>query len=241
MKYIRTTEKVGASASLKFKEIKVLGDRRRAIAKLCAGKRVLVIGCVDMMEIISLNEFVSSGDHQFYNISKVAEKAVGIDINDDGVKALKEQGMVAEACDIMGGICDCFDEDYDIVVVSHVIEHVLDMYGFIKKIQQKIKFKEMILAVPNAYNTRSVIPSILLRREQVSNDHYYAFTPVTFLKFVQGLGMEVKELYFDSCWVRKGRDHPVLGLIWSFVVAVFSRHSGNIIVIARNKSHEESC
>ncbi len=241
MKYIRTSGRVGASASLKFKEIKVLGDHRRTIPKLCEGKRVLVIGCVDMLEVLSLNELASSRDHQFLNISQLAEKAVGIDINDDGVKQLKELGMEAETCDIMSETSGYFDEDYDVVVVSHVIEHVLDMYGFIKNIQQKIKFKEIILAVPNAYNTISVIPTILLRRELVSNDHYYTFTPVTFLKFVQGLGLEIKELYFDSFWVRKGRSHPVLGLVWSFINSIFSRHNGNLIVIARNKSHEESC
>ncbi len=234
MNIVRTSEKVGDNAYLNFKDIATLDIRRNSIGDLCQGKRVLVIGCVDMIDIISLQDYIDQGKHQFHNISEKACYTVGIDINEKGIDQLFNNGYNVKCCDISSEHCDYLDEEYDYVVVSHVIEHVIDLTGFIRKIAKTVKTKEFIFAVPNAYNIKHALPCLLFQRERVSNDHYYTFTPITFLKLIEGLEFDVLSIYFDQDRrVRKGKKHLILGTLWSVIKSKFFKNSGDIILVAR--------
>ena len=233
-KYVVSGKKIGDISLLKFKNLKILDIRQKSIANLCKGKKVLVIGCVDMVEAKSLEQYIVEGKHQFYNISLEAEKVVGVDINSEGIKQLRQKGFDVIECNILKDINPLVREKYDIVVVSHVIEHVPDIYNFIKKIIEKIKFEEIIFGVPNAYNIKHALPALLLQREQVSNDHYYTFTPVTFLKLLESLGIEIKEFYLDGDRkVKMGNNHKILGYIWSIIKGKYFKYSGDLIVIGK--------
>ncbi|WP_413701231.1 class I SAM-dependent methyltransferase [Psychromonas sp. KJ10-10] len=234
MDLIRTSKKVGDNAYFKFKDIPILDIRRNSIPDLCEGKRVLVIGCVDMIEIISLQKYIEEGKHQFHNISDKASYTAGIDINETGIKQLSENGYNVECCDILSQHCHYLDEEYDYVVISHVIEHVIDLTGFIKKIVDTIKTKEFIFAVPNAYNIKHALPCLLFQRERVSNDHYYTFTPITFVKLIEGLQFKVQSIYLDQDRrILLGRKHLIFGTIWSYIKAKVFKHSGDIVLVAK--------
>ena len=234
MNLIQTSEKVGDNAYLKFKDIPILDIRRNSIAELCQGKRVLVIGCVDMIDMISLQDYISQGKHQFHNISEKASYTVGIDINHQGVELLIKRGYNVKCCDITGEHCNYLDDEYDYVVLSHVIEHIIDLTGFIKKIVNTVKTKEFIFAVPNAYNIKHALPCLLFQRERVSNDHYYTFTPITFLKLIEGLQFKVLSMYLDQDrHLVNGKKHIILGTLWSFIKSKVFKHSGDIIVVAK--------
>jgi len=236
MRYVKTTKRVGDNAHLSFKDLKILDIRRRSIPDLCENMKVLVIGCVDMIEMLELEDYMKSGQHQFYNIHKKAREAWGIDINEKGIDELKKMNLKVEKCDLFKDEISCLEEEYDIVVISHVIEHVLDIYGFMNKILNKVKFKEAIFAVPNAYNIKHAFPAILFQRERVSNDHYYTFTPITFIKFLQGFNLEVEEVYFDADRkIKRGKKNLILGFIWSLIKSKVFTKSGDLVVIARKK------
>lgn len=234
MNIIKTSEKIGDNACLNFKDLPILDIRRNSIPEICKGKRVLVIGCVDMIDIISLKEYIAQGKHQFHNIVQEASYTAGIDINLAGVKELKNNNYNVAYCDISSETCSYLDQEYDYVVLSHVIEHVIDLTGFIKKIVASVKAKEFIFAVPNAYNIKHALPCLLFQRERVSNDHYYTFTPITFIKLIQGLNFKVCSVYLDQDRsIVKGRSKVILGLLWSFIKSKVFKHSGDIILIAK--------
>ncbi|MDE1351799.1 class I SAM-dependent methyltransferase [Vibrio aestuarianus] len=234
MKLVQTSHKVGDIAHLNFKDIDILDIRRNSIPQLCQGKKVLVIGCVDMIDMISLEEYINQGKHQFHNIAKKAEYTVGLDINEDGINQLREIGYNVECCDVVNEHSDYLNKEYDYVVLSHVIEHVVDLTGFVKAIMSKVKARKFIFAVPNAYNIKHALPILLLQRERVSNDHYYTFTPITFVKLIEALGFEVLSLYLDSeRKITKGKNHIFIGSLWSLIKSRVFTHSGDIILVAR--------
>jgi len=234
MNLIQTSTKIGDNAYLRFKDIPTLDIRRNSIADLCQGKRVLVIGCVDMIDMISLHDYIKQGKHQFHNISMKASYTVGLDINSEGIEQLVKYGYNAACCDIICDYSKYLNEEYDYVVISHVIEHVIDLTGFIKKIVGTVKTKKFIFAVPNAYNIKHALPCLLFQRERVSNDHYYTFTPITFLKLIEGLQFEVQSIYFDQDRrILKGRKYIILGTLWSFIKAKIFKNSGDIILVAK--------
>ncbi|MFA0156310.1 class I SAM-dependent methyltransferase [Vibrio sp. 10N.261.46.A3] len=236
MNIITTSTKVGDNAQLSFKKVRVLDIRRHSIPELCKDKRVLVIGCVDMIDMLSMQKYIKQGEHQFHNISQKASYTAGLDINQKGIKLLQEKGYHVDYCDIFNDQSKYLEEEYDYVVLSHVIEHVIDLTGFIKKIMNIVKTKQVIFAVPNAYNIKHALPALLLQREKVSNDHYYTFTPITFVKLIEGLNFEVKELYFDQDRrLKSGKKHRLLGTLWSLVKSKIFTHSGDIILVAQYK------
>lgn len=234
MDIIRTTKKVGDNAFLNFKDLPILDIRRNSIPDICTGKRVLVIGCVDMTDIITLKDYILQGKHQFHNISEKASYAAGIDINREGINELKSNNYNVACCDISTETCSYLEQEFDYVVISHVIEHVIDLTGFIKNIVDSVNAKEFIFAVPNAYNIKHALPCLLFQRERVSNDHYYTFTPITFIKLITGLEFDIKAIYLDQDRdIVKGKSKIVLGLLWSIIKSKIFKHSGDIILIAK--------
>lgn len=231
---ITTTDKVGDNAVLYFNTVPIVSSRQRSIADMCEGKRVLVIGCADMVDMIDIRAHIQSGKHQFHNISQTASYCVGVDINKAGIELLQTMHYNAIHCDVFTEHHSMFDEEYDYCVLSHVIEHVMDLTGFINAIKQKVNAKAFIFAVPNAYNVKHAIPSLLLQREQVSNDHFYTFTPITFVKLLEGLDFTLEALYFDKdSTIALGKRHKLLGGLWSWIKSKWFKHSGDLVAIAR--------
>ncbi len=240
MNIVKTTTKVGDNAILKFNVIDTVDIRRNSIADICKDKRVLVIGCVDMIDMLSIENYINEGKHQFHNISKNAQYSLGIDINKEGINTLCELGYNVCYYDLFSNKENkLLEQEFDYVVISHVIEHVIDLTEFIRNILKKTRTKKYIFAVPNAYNIKHCLPAVLLQREKVSNDHYYTFTPVTFLKLMNGLEFNVEALYLDQDRrIRMGTKHFFLGTIWSFVKAKVFKHSGDIIAIVSHQKND---
>ncbi|MGC9402655.1 class I SAM-dependent methyltransferase [Vibrio genomosp. F10 str. 9ZC157] len=188
-----------------------------------------------MIEMLPLKEYIIQGKHQFHNITKKASYVVGIDINRAGIKQLKELSYNVEYCDVFSDNHQYLEDEYDYVVLSHVLEHIVDLTGFLEQVVNKVKTKEFIFAVPNAYNIKHALPTLLLQRERVSNDHYYTFTPITFIKLIEALEFEAIALYFDQDrTIRNGNRHVILGRVWSYIKSKVFTKSGDIILIARS-------
>ncbi len=150
--------KLGQHSEIDFKSIPIVHSRVRFIPKYCKGKKVLSIGCVDMIEASPLEELIKSGNHQLYNLREQCGHVTGVDINEEGISLLKEKGFDVHKYDVVLDSLEAIEgQEYDVLIVSHVIEHIPDMYTFLKSIINKFKFKEIIVAVPNSYHIYNII------------------------------------------------------------------------------------
>ena len=236
-KIVKSTVKKGDNSTISFKDIPIIDSRLYSIPNICKGKKVLVIGCVDMTDVIDIDNRISSGDHQFHNISTKADYCLGIDINSNGVNLLSGLDYNVKYYDIMSDqTIPELNQQFDYVVVSHVLEHIVDLTGFIYKLANIVNCKEFIFAVPNAYNIKHALPALLLQREKVSNDHYYTFTPITLIKLLTDLGFHINNLYLDQDRkIRVGKTRRIFGTLWSIVKNKFFKHSGDLIAVASYK------
>jgi 2-polyprenyl-3-methyl-5-hydroxy-6-metoxy-1,4-benzoquinol methylase len=228
---------LGKHSEINFKKIPIVDSRVRFIPEYCEGKNVLSIGCVDMIEASPLDEIIKSGNHQLYNLREKCKHVVGIDINEKGIELLKIKKFDVYRYDVVLDSLEHIErEEYDVVVVSHVIEHIPDMYKFLMCILKKFKFKEIIIAVPNSYNFYNIINMCIKNKEVVSNDHYYTFSPITLIKLMSSIGLNYKKLYFDrEIQPRFKPSNIILRKIYMLMYKKILNKNGNLIYIGTIK------
>jgi len=74
--------------------------------------------------------------------------AEGIELNEKAVTIARSKGLVVNKCDISGA---GFNENtFDVVVLNHVLEHIIDISDFIKQIKRIIALNGiLVIGVPN--------------------------------------------------------------------------------------------
>ncbi|MGL5348543.1 MAG: methyltransferase domain-containing protein [Peptostreptococcaceae bacterium] len=228
---------LGTHSEVDFKQIPIVDSRVRFIPEYCKGKVVLTIGCVDMINASPIEEIIKNGNHQMYNLRNTCSKVVGIDINKEGIEILNKMGFEAYCYDIQSESLEELErQTYDVLVISHIIEHIPNMYKFVETIIQKFRFKEIIVAVPNSYHFYNIINMCIKNKEVVSNDHYYTFTPITLMKLMNSLDLECKALYFDrEITPRFIPENVFLKNIYLLLYKKIINKNGNLIYIGNTK------
>ncbi|ONI47979.1 hypothetical protein AN644_03210, partial [Candidatus Epulonipiscium fishelsonii] len=193
-------KQIGSEELLNLNKLPIIENRKISISKMCRGKSVITIGCVSMIEVIEdYKAHINSENFQLYNLNKYCKNVIGIDVNQEGINKLKKYGYKnVYKYDIFTDQIDEIDnKEYDVLILSHVIEHVPDMYNFLKKTIEKFKFKKIIVAVPSSYDFGPVMKLVLKKQEVISNDHYYTFSPVTLKKLLESLDIQTEKIYID--------------------------------------------
>ena len=112
--------------------------RFKFFANMCHSKKVMHIGCADAMAFK-----VDSNLHIYLSNPDVHATMHGLDIDIEATNTL------AEVCP--GTYFTSYDavkEEYDLVLVPEVMEHVPDVYSFLKNVFS-ISSKEYMITVPN--------------------------------------------------------------------------------------------
>lgn len=113
--------------------------RAQVFRDICAGRRVLHVGCVDWP--------ITDASHSLHvALDPVCAQLDGFDVHDEGFAALRAHvrgRLWSNWADIT--------EAYDIVLVPEVLEHVGDVQGFLKQLDA-LRAPHVILTVPDAYS-----------------------------------------------------------------------------------------
>lgn len=114
------------------------------ITSYCREQRVLDIGCYGDR---------TSYDHPLWlhgHILDVASGAVGIDINEVGVKELQKDGY-----DVRHENAEDFDleDSFDIVIAAEVIEHLTNPSGFLNSVEDHLTDEgSLVITTPNLHS-----------------------------------------------------------------------------------------
>ena len=174
-----------------------LGNAGRAprrverLVELCRGQRVLHVGCCDHLDLIRAK--VPQGVYLHQQLSAVASRCVGMDINPEGIALLHELGFPEVFTpDTVP------DDDFDLCLLGDVIEHVGDVATFLKSMA-RYRFERLVVATPNAFRLRN----FLSRGELINTDHRYWFSPFTLGKVAHDAGWRLESFhYIDSPFTR---------------------------------------
>jgi 2-polyprenyl-3-methyl-5-hydroxy-6-metoxy-1,4-benzoquinol methylase len=151
-------------------------NRVDVFAQMCAGRRVLHVGCVDW----PITDVRSSLHLQ---LQPHCAKLDGFDIHEEAFEHLRPH--------VTGQLHSNWAEvtgEYDIVLVPEVMEHVPDVQGFLQQLNQ-VNAPHFVITVPDAYSCMQRHFDYAAQAETfvevVHPDHNCWYTPYTFANVVR--------------------------------------------------------
>jgi 2-polyprenyl-3-methyl-5-hydroxy-6-metoxy-1,4-benzoquinol methylase len=180
----------------KLPRLGLIEGRMQFVINQCRGQRVLHIGCVDTGV---LRERFERGELLHQKLNAVARDLWGSDINEDGLRFLKDRGYTQLAladASFIGENPDLQTQIFDIIVATELMEHLSNPGMFLDSLKQLMEPDQthLIVSVPNAFRLRSLV--YLLRRiEYVHPDHNYWYSSYTIMNLLKKHGYQVIETH----------------------------------------------
>lgn len=173
-------------------------DREAFIARICANKCVLHLGCADWPNTVRRLE---DGTLLHMALTKTSKRVLGVDLSEEGVSSLRGNGFMdvvkwdVERLDTMP-----INQRIDLVVAGEILEHLsnpgLCLKG-ISKIMRQYPSK-LLVSVPNAFSLRLFAPVVFQRTEMVHPAHTAYYSVTTLSELLGRYGFGICELYAYS-------------------------------------------
>lgn len=208
--------------------VKLVKNRAEPILEYIKGKSLLEIGCVGMgkHDIMGGRNFIAG------YVKPLAKKWVGIDINVEGIKKMKEKGFDARLVNAEKKFN--LNEKFDVILVEEVIEHLSDFPTFLKNVYNHIKSEGLlIISTPNP-----ISPSFFFQRffggkikDVAIWNHTHWHTHETIKCLLDRYKFKV--VYYEYIHPEPAEKqmwwYPV-GIMWRFVPKIFGR---NLLIISK--------
>jgi len=207
--------------------VKIVRNRAEPILQYVKGKTVLEIGCVGMgkHDTIGGKNFIAG------YVKPLTKKWIGIDVNEEGVKKLREKGFDARVIDAEKP----FDlkEKFDVVLAEEVIEHLTNLPVFLENVQEHIKMDGLfIITTPNPISASFFVQRLFGGKiKDVSvNQHKFWQTHETLTVLLGKYSFNVTHYeYIHPKPAEPSFYYPFIELLWKLFPDVFGR---NLLAIA---------
>ncbi len=182
--------------------------RTDILKELCAGKRVVHVGCVDHEpELIERKLKRNKWLHK--HLCETAERCYGIDINEKGIEYVRDVlgysdvGVVDILRDEGGGLSS---EQWDYILLPDILEHIDNPVEFLSAIRARFNgnAKRVVITVPNVL-TKGNFVYAKKGVEMINSDHRYWFTPYTVAKVAVCAGLRIEKMIMCRSGVIKRR------------------------------------
>ena len=178
---------------IRRKSHKVIRDRWFVIKNYCKNRTVLDVGCVDHEAI---RESKPWWLHK--RLKSIAAELVGIDIQEEETKKVKEKGY-----NIISGdaVTISLDKKFDVIVAGEFMEHISNHGLFLENMHRHLKDDGvLILTTPNLFALRYQLLNFISRKVISNKEHICWFDFYTLKELCERHSFCLQESYyhFDS-------------------------------------------
>lgn len=157
-------------------------NRAEVFIKYVKGS-VLDIGCTGRTEYGFIHK----------ELSKKADKLIGIDINEEGIKQLNKQGFNAILQDAQEPYN--LNQKFDVIVSGENIEHISNLKTYLENIHRHLKEDGiLLLTTPNAVSSHYIINTFVFGRPRASVYHTHCHSIDTIKYLLTKYKFKIKEL-----------------------------------------------
>lgn len=161
-------------------------SKNNIICKLCSGKSVLDVGCIGQAYSSE------SPDWLHGQLSKVASRVLGVDIASHAVKNLRDDGFnVIHVSEL-----NSLQEQFDIVLMADVIEHVSNPGEFIRDYSRFVESGKFLISTPNSLSILHQLFNLFSGKVSVNAEHTCWFDPITLSQLTKRYGLEPSAIWW---------------------------------------------
>ena len=174
-------------------------DRVSFIVTLCKGKEVLNLGCADTTRIL---HSINSNQHLHVELSKVAARLVGIDVDLEALAQLKK--FMSHNFELIHHDVEKLSEltsigKFDVIVCGELIEHLSNPGNMLEGAKKLLKDRGIIvITTPNVLSLKFFIHHFFFGKDPSSDFHTIAFTPKTLSSLLKRHGFKEPSLYYSN-------------------------------------------
>lgn len=167
-------------------------DRVALFASLASGKRTLDVGCTGARPGKGPTE-ASLERHQ--RIAAAASECVGIDLDKQGIEALRRLGCDAVA----GDACEArLPGEFECIVAGEIVEHLPDPAAFFRNMRRHLAVGgKLVVSTCNPFSSRQLWKILRYGRPSVHPDHTHWHDPLTIMRLAQCHGFQAEALFWE--------------------------------------------
>lgn len=166
-------------------------DKNAMIVRMCTGKTVLDMGCIDH----SYSTALGLGDRWLHKqIKAVAASLTGLDILQEDALELNRLGY-----DIRIANAEQFDfgEKFDVIVAGDLIEHLSNIGMFLQSVKRHMHAESLfIISTPNPFNVEQAISAVFANSINVHPQHTVWLSPQVCWELVSREHLSIAEFHW---------------------------------------------
>jgi hypothetical protein len=205
-------EKLDVSWRFRDPSLDTVVERTDYLRRICAGKKVLHIGCLDHPDTIY--EKVRKGTWLHGIVSEASALCVGIDVNISGYNYVRTELAInnIQLLDLSKSLSS--DElanlrhyEWDLILCPEILEHITNHQQLLRNLVALAnRSTTLVITGPNAFRFTN-FANTLRRFEELNSDHSYWFSFYTLSHMLAANGWQpCRLIYYDhrkeKLWLR---------------------------------------
>jgi SAM-dependent methyltransferase len=210
-------------------------SRETKIISLATNRSVLHLGCVGHTDLPLECKIELAGDTLHASLEKTCKSVLGVDLDRQAIEGLKAAGTFSNL--VVGDACKLdpveIGNDWDLIVVGDLIEHVSDPGGLLDSIRSVTNpNSRLLITTSNSFSLPATIRHAMGSFRE-GNEHVLSFNYINIQQLLCRHGFETESL--GTCYQHLARSNAFFH-IGKALFSFLPRFGGTLFITAKPRT-----